>query len=153
MLYRRSLSSLFTLFIVALCASTFMTTLRNGSDIPSGSYVLFAHSCCSLSVFSFPSSPTKRGVFGLDPSTQGRSPVVLEVRFRSRALLKSEIQSEIVPGYLHYLGFCTVLRLVVHSHFACRNTIFRCSSHLVFLTFIASVTMPKKLRLKCLGGR
>jgi len=44
---------------------------------------------------------------GTDPSTRGRSPVVLEVRFRSRALLKAEIQSEIVLGYLHYLGFCT----------------------------------------------
>jgi len=51
---------------------------------------------------------TERGVAGLDPSTRGRSPVVLEVRFRSRALLKAEIQSEIVPSYLHYLGFCTV---------------------------------------------
>jgi hypothetical protein len=50
----------------------------------------------------------ERRVAGLDPSTRGRSPVVLEVRFRSRALLKAEIQSEIVPGYLHYLGFCTV---------------------------------------------
>jgi len=50
----------------------------------------------------------ERGVAGSDPSTRGRSPVVLEVRFRSRALLKAEIQSEIVLGYLHYLGFCTV---------------------------------------------
>ena len=45
---------------------------------------------------------------GTDHSKRGRSPVVLEVRFRSRALLKAEIQSEIVLGYLHYLGFCTV---------------------------------------------
>ena len=50
----------------------------------------------------------QRGVAGLDPSLRGRSPVVLEVRFRPRALFKAEIQSEIVPGYLHYLGFCTV---------------------------------------------
>jgi len=42
---------------------------------------------------------------------------------------------------------------VVHSHFACRNMIFRCSSHLGFSTFVASVTMPKKLRSKCLRGR
>jgi len=42
---------------------------------------------------------------------------------------------------------------MVHSHFACRNTIFRCSSLWVFSTFVASVTMPKKLRSKCLRGR
>ena len=94
----------------------------------------------------------ERGVAGLDPSTRGRSPVVLEVRFRSRALFKAEIQSEIVPGYLYYLGFCTVWRRVVHSHFACRNTIYWCSSLWVFSTFVASVTMPKKLRSKCLRG-
>jgi len=50
----------------------------------------------------------ERGVAVLDTSTRGRSTVVLEVRFRSRALFKAEIQSEIVPGYLYYLGFCTV---------------------------------------------
>jgi hypothetical protein len=50
----------------------------------------------------------ERGVAGSDPSTRGRSPVVLEVRFRSRAQTNAEIQSEIVLGYLHYLGFCTV---------------------------------------------
>jgi len=49
-----------------------------------------------------------RGVVGLDPSTRGRIPMVLEVLFRSRTLLKTEIQGQIVPGYLHYLGFCTV---------------------------------------------
>jgi len=48
------------------------------------------------------------GVAGSDPSTRGRSPVVLEVRFRSRALFKAEIQSNIVLGYLHYLDLCTV---------------------------------------------
>ena len=57
----------------------------------------------------------ERGVAGLHPRTRGRSPVVLKVRFRSRAFLKAEIQSEIVPGYLHYLRFCTIQRLVVHS--------------------------------------
>ena len=51
---------------------------------------------------------TERGVAGTDPSTRGRSPVVLEVRFRSRAQTKAEIQSEIVLGYLHYLGFFTI---------------------------------------------
>jgi len=50
----------------------------------------------------------ERGVAGTDPSTRGRSPVVLEVRFRSRAFSIAEIQSEIVLGYLHYLDFCTV---------------------------------------------
>ena len=45
---------------------------------------------------------------GTDPSTRGRSPVVLEVRIRSRAFSIAEIQSEIVLGYLHYLDFCTV---------------------------------------------
>ena len=50
----------------------------------------------------------ERGVAGSDPSTRGRSPVVLEVRFRSRAFSIVEIQSEIVLGYLHYLDFCTV---------------------------------------------
>ena len=50
----------------------------------------------------------ERGVAGLDPTTRGRSPVLLEVQFRSRTLLKAEIQSEIVPGYLHYHVFCTV---------------------------------------------
>jgi len=34
--------------------------------------------------------------------------VVLEVLFHSRALSKRGIQSEIVLGYLHYLGFGTV---------------------------------------------
>jgi len=51
---------------------------------------------------------SERGVAGFDPSTWGRNPVVLDVRFRSRVLFKAEIQSDIVPGYLHYLGFCTV---------------------------------------------
>ena len=50
----------------------------------------------------------ERGMAGTDPSTRGRSPVVLEVRFRSRAFSIAEIQSEIVLGYLHYLGFRTV---------------------------------------------
>jgi len=50
----------------------------------------------------------ERGMAGTDPSKRGRSPVVLEVRFRSRAQTNAEIQSEIVLGYLHYLGFCTV---------------------------------------------
>jgi len=45
---------------------------------------------------------------GSDPSTWGRSPVVLEVLFRCRALSIVEIQSEIVLGYLHYLDFGTV---------------------------------------------
>jgi len=48
------------------------------------------------------------GVAGSDPSTRGRSPVVLEVRFCSRAFSIAEIQNEIVLGYLHYLDFCTV---------------------------------------------
>jgi len=48
------------------------------------------------------------GVAGSDPSTRGRSPVVLEVRFCSRALSIAEIQNEIVLGYLHYLDLCTV---------------------------------------------
>ena len=52
--------------------------------------------------------PCERGMAGTDPSTRGRSPVVLEVRFRSRAFSIAEIQSEIVLGYLNYLGFCTV---------------------------------------------
>jgi len=52
--------------------------------------------------------PTERGVAGSDPSTRGRSPVVLEVRFRSRDFSIAEIQSEIVLGYLHYLDFCIV---------------------------------------------
>ena len=51
---------------------------------------------------------TERGVAGSDPSTRGRDPVVLKVRFRSRAFSIAEIQSEIVLGYLHYLDFCTV---------------------------------------------
>jgi len=50
----------------------------------------------------------ERGVAGSDPITRGRSPVVLEVRFRSRAFSIAEIQSEIVLGYLHYLDFCAV---------------------------------------------
>jgi len=50
----------------------------------------------------------ERRVAGSDPSNRGRSPVVLEVRFRSRAFSIAEIQSEIVLGYLHYLDFCTV---------------------------------------------
>jgi len=50
----------------------------------------------------------ERGITGLDPSRRGRSPEVPEVRSRSRALLEAEIQSEIVTGYLHYIGFCTV---------------------------------------------
>jgi len=50
----------------------------------------------------------EREVAGLDPSTRGRSPVVLEVQFHSRAFSIAEIQSEIVLGYLHYLDFCTV---------------------------------------------
>jgi len=40
----------------------------------------------------------ERGVAGSDPSTWGRIPVVLEVRFRSRAFSIAEIQSEIVLG-------------------------------------------------------
>jgi len=50
----------------------------------------------------------ERGVAGSDPSTWGQIPVVLEVRFRSRAFSIAEIQSEIVLGYLHYLDFGTV---------------------------------------------
>jgi len=50
----------------------------------------------------------ERGVAGSDPSTRGRSPVVLEVLFHSRALSIAEIQSEIVLGYFYYLDFCTV---------------------------------------------
>jgi len=50
----------------------------------------------------------ERGVAGIDPSTRGQSPVVLKVQFRSRALLKGEIKSEIVLGYLHYLVVYTV---------------------------------------------
>jgi len=50
----------------------------------------------------------ERGMAGTDPRKRGRSPVVLEVRFRSRAFSIAEIQSEIVLGYLHYLDFCTV---------------------------------------------
>ena len=57
----------------------------------------------------------ERGVAGKDPSMRGRSPVVLEVRFRSRAQTNAEIQSEIVLGYLHYLGFFTFSMMVVHS--------------------------------------
>ena len=41
----------------------------------------------------------ERGVDGSDTKTRGRSPVVLEVRFRSRAFSIAEIQSEIVLGY------------------------------------------------------
>ena len=52
--------------------------------------------------------PLERGVAGSDPRGRGRSPVVLEVRFRSRAFSIAEIHSEIVLGYLHYLDFCTV---------------------------------------------
>ena len=50
----------------------------------------------------------ERGVAGSQPSTRGRSPMVLEVLFHSRALFKAEIQIEIVLGYLHYLELCTV---------------------------------------------
>ena len=53
-------------------------------------------------------SQIERGVAGSDPSTRGRSPVVLEVLFRSRALSIAEFQSDIVLGYLHYLDFCAV---------------------------------------------
>ena len=59
-------------------------------------------------IYHFLTRVFERGMAGTDPSTRGRSPVVLEVRFRSRAFSKAEIQSEIVLGYLHYLGFCTV---------------------------------------------
>jgi len=58
---------------------------------------------------------TERGVAGSDPSTQGRSPVVIEVLFHSRDILTRGIQSEIVLGYLYYLGFYTVRSGVVHS--------------------------------------
>ena len=56
----------------------------------------------------------ERGVAGSDPSTRGRSPVVLEVLFCSRAISTRGIQSEIVLGYLYYLGFCTVRSGVIH---------------------------------------
>jgi len=55
-----------------------------------------------------PAHVPEGGVAGSDPGTQGRSPVVLEVQFRSRALFKAEIQSQIGLGYLHYLDLCTV---------------------------------------------
>ena len=38
----------------------------------------------------------ERGMAGSDPSTRGRSPVVLEVLFHSRTLSKRGIQSEIM---------------------------------------------------------
>jgi len=66
--------------------------------------VLFIH----FLIFTPAEGEMERGVAGSDPSTRGRSPVVLEVRFRSRAFSIAEIQSEIVIGYLHYLDFCTV---------------------------------------------
>jgi len=53
------------------------------------------------------SAAIERGVVGSDLSTRGRSPLVLEVRFRSRALFKGMILSEIVVDFLHYLDFCT----------------------------------------------
>ena len=97
----------------------------------------------------------ERGMAGSDPSTRSGWPVVLEVSLHSRALSKRGIQIEIVTvlGYLYYLEFCTFQSGVVHSHFVCRNTIFRCSSLWVFLMFVASATMPKKFRSKCLRGQ
>jgi len=63
---------------------------------------------------SHPIAVEERGVAGSDPSTRGRSPVVLEVLFHSRAISTRRIQSEIVLGYLHYLDFCTVRSGVAH---------------------------------------
>ena len=53
---------------------------------------------------------------GSDPSTRGRSPVVLEVLFHSRVISTRGIQSEIVLGHLYYLGFHTVRSGVVHLY-------------------------------------
>jgi len=56
----------------------------------------------------------ERGVAGSDPSTRGRSPVVIEVLFHSRPISTRGIQSESVLGYLYYLGFYAVRSGVVH---------------------------------------
>lgn len=64
----------------------------------------------------------QRGMADTDPSTRGRSSVVLEVHFRSRSFLKMQIQIEILPCYLHYLDYCTVQRSVVLLVLPCRNT-------------------------------
>jgi len=65
----------------------------------------------------------REGEAGSDPSKRGRSPVVLGVLFHSRVISTRGIQSEIVRGYLHYLGFCTVQSGVVHSLLPRRNMI------------------------------
>jgi len=55
----------------------------------------------------------------------------------------------ITLDFVLFKGGWYILILSVGS----RNTIFRCSSHWVFSTFVASVTMAKKFRSKCLRGR
>jgi len=50
----------------------------------------------------------REGVGWFRPQHAGRSSVVQEVLFRSRALSIVEIQSKMVLGYLHYLDVCTV---------------------------------------------
>ena len=79
-----------------------------------------------------------------------------EVRFRSRAFSITEIQSEIVLCYLHYLDFCTVycwwyiLMLPIGTRFF---DALRFASLWGFSTLLSTVTMPKQLRSKCLRGR
>ena len=97
---------------------------------------------CDLLQSDFFARCRERGVAGTDPSTRGRSPVVLEVRFRSRVQTKAEIQSEIVLGYLHYLGFCTVWRLVVHSLLPRRNTILNLKTHVCWQEFDIQIRVP-----------
>jgi len=62
----------------------------------------------------------ERGVAGSDPRTRGRSLVVLEVLFHSRAIPTRGIQSEIVIGYFITLVFA----LFEAGWYTCRNTRF-----------------------------
>jgi len=71
-------------------------------------------------------------VAGLDPNTRGRSPVVLEVLFHPRTISMRGIQSEIVLGYLYYLGFYTA------GWYTCRNTIFPHGFFIFYLLIVRS---------------
>ena len=78
--------------------SVFLLTIQHTAT-PYNTLQHTATSCNTrlLIIYAQKRGTHERGVAGLDPSTWGRSPVVLEVRFRCRALFKVEIQSEIVP--------------------------------------------------------